>query len=147
MTIKNTLQSLAQASEQRSKMGRLREALTDIEAAKKAGVSNAKIVEALNAEHGLNLTVKTFETMLYRLRKASLNDGSTVTDNRVQPQEIEAEKTPVLTSVEAPKNTLESVSQNDEVEAYISPKKRREDYANSFISNDANPLLNKPTKE
>lgn len=140
MTIKNTLQSLAQAGENRSKMGRLREVLPDIEAAKNAGVSNAKIVEALNAKHDLQLNVKTFEMMLYRLRKES---SERLSERRQVAEPVKTQQ-PVSTAskpVEAPKKEPESVSNNDEVEAYISPKKRREQNANRFITNEDNPLL------
>lgn len=62
------LLALAKESAGRSKTARLREILGEIETAQQAGVSNARIVETLNAQ-GFDLTLKTFETMLYRIRK------------------------------------------------------------------------------
>lgn len=62
------LLALAKESAGRTKMARLREILGEIEMAQQAGVSNARIVETLNAQ-GFDLTLKTFETMLYRIRK------------------------------------------------------------------------------
>ncbi len=61
------LRELAQGSENRSKIGRLRSVYAEVLEAQNAGVSNRKIVETLNSE-GFNLTLKTFETMLYRIR-------------------------------------------------------------------------------
>lgn len=62
------LKAVAEQSENRSKIGRLRGVLKEVEDAQKAGVKNSKIVETLNA-NGFELTIKTFETMLYRIRK------------------------------------------------------------------------------
>lgn len=62
------LLALAKEDAGRTKTARLREMLSAIEATKRAGVSNARIVETLNAQ-GFDLTLKTFETMLYRIRK------------------------------------------------------------------------------
>ncbi len=61
------LQKLAQGREHRSKIGRLRSVFLEVQEAQAAGVSNRKIVDELN-EQGFGLTLKTFETMLYRIR-------------------------------------------------------------------------------
>lgn len=63
------LLSLAKEGKGRTKTARLREILGEIETAQQAGVSNARIVETLNAQGFDDLTLKTFETMLYRIRK------------------------------------------------------------------------------
>jgi len=72
------LRELAQGSEHRSKIGRLRSVYVEVLEAQRAGVSNSKIVETLNAQ-GFGLTLKTFETMLYRIRqeqaKQTVNAG------------------------------------------------------------------------
>lgn len=62
------LLALAKEGAGRTKTARLREILGEIETAQQAGVSNARIVETLNAQ-AFDLTLKTFETMLYRIRK------------------------------------------------------------------------------
>jgi len=59
---------VAAVDSKRSKIGRLREVFEDVVAAQFAGVSNTKIVETLKSQ-GLNLDLKSFETMMYRLRK------------------------------------------------------------------------------
>lgn len=62
-----TLRALVLNSKERTKTGRLRELLNEIERTKKAGISNRSVVEALN-QHGLDLTLKTFESILHRIR-------------------------------------------------------------------------------
>lgn len=52
----------------RSKIGRLRSVFTEIEELQVKGFSNQAIVDKLNTL-GYELTLKTFETMLYRIRK------------------------------------------------------------------------------
>lgn len=52
----------------RTKIGQLREIFEQIELAQQAGVKNTKIVETLYHQ-GLTLTLKSFEMMLYRIRK------------------------------------------------------------------------------
>lgn len=52
----------------RSKVGRLRSVFREIEELQVKGFSNQAIVDKLN-EVGYGLTLKTFETMLYRIRK------------------------------------------------------------------------------
>lgn len=89
-SIAAALKALATDSLSRSKIGRMRELLSDIEAAQNAGVSNAKIVETLNAQN-FEITLKVFETMLYRLRK---EQGKTRKSN----QEVKIEKKPEATT-------------------------------------------------
>lgn len=100
------LLELAKGTEKRSKIGRLRGVYDEIETAQKAGVSNSAIVETLN-KSGFELTLKTFETMLYRIRKEKKEEGSseskqttkqpaiTTEDNQTKPVNINNEaKTP-----------------------------------------------------
>lgn len=72
------LRALAANTENRSKIGRLRGIYAEVEATQRAGVSNSKIVETLNAQ-GFDLTLKTFETMLYRIRKERAEAAPTTT--------------------------------------------------------------------
>lgn len=62
------LRALSQGSEHRSKIGRMRSIFEEIEAAQRAGVSNSAILKTLN-DQGYNLSLKSFETMIYRIRK------------------------------------------------------------------------------
>ena len=62
------LVGLAREMTNRTKIGQLREIFEQIELAQQAGVKNTKIVETLYHQ-GLTLTLKSFEMMLYRIRK------------------------------------------------------------------------------
>lgn len=101
-SIAEALRALASDSESRSKISRMRELYPDIEAAQKAGVTNSKIVETLNSQ-GLDVTLKTFETMLYRLRKEL---GKT----RKTAQEVKSEIPPA--SAPAPEASAADTAQN-----------------------------------
>lgn len=56
------------AGAKRTKTGRLRELLPEIERARELGISHAEILERLNAL-GLDLTYKTYTESLYRIRR------------------------------------------------------------------------------
>lgn len=66
-SITDALLALANEMTNRSKIAQLREVFAHIEVAQRAGVKNAKIVETLN-DQGFDLTVKSFEMMLHRIR-------------------------------------------------------------------------------
>ncbi|MBU9694291.1 hypothetical protein KTF23_31190 [Burkholderia multivorans] len=66
--LRTALQTLVNDASARSKIARLRELLPAIEDAKRAGVRHQAIVDALN-QHGFALSLKSFEMMLYRLRR------------------------------------------------------------------------------
>ncbi|EDW8942669.1 hypothetical protein A4O59_004296 [Salmonella enterica subsp. enterica] len=65
---KNLFEALLAKNVTRSKTGRIRERFAEIEEAQQQGIRNIDIVNALNAE-GLDLTLKTFENILHRIRK------------------------------------------------------------------------------
>lgn len=67
-TASAALLALASNGEHRTKTGKLRELLPEIEAAQAAGNTNKVIVETLNAQ-GFEITLKSFPTMLHRARK------------------------------------------------------------------------------
>lgn len=62
------LRALASDDTGRSKAARLRDVIDDVEAALAAGVSRASVVEELT-NHGLEMTLATFETTLKRIRQ------------------------------------------------------------------------------
>lgn len=63
------LEELADGQDKRSKAGQLRALYDQVVKAQQAGVSNADIVAKLK-DKGLDLTIKSFETMMYRIRKS-----------------------------------------------------------------------------
>jgi hypothetical protein len=66
-TISERLRALASDDKKRTKAARLRDVIDDVEAALAAGVSRAAVVDELKANN-LELTMRTFETMLRRIR-------------------------------------------------------------------------------
>lgn len=120
------LRALAQGSENRSKIARLRDVLAEIENAQRSGVSNSKIVETLNGQ-GFGLTVKTFGTMLFRLRQERAKQTTTA---------------PAAPSVKSRTEEQEQMGQAEDLS--LTPKERRERRADQFIKTEAqssNPLL------
>lgn len=77
-SVADALLALTSEMANRSKIAQLREVFQHIEEAQRAGVKNARIVETLNAL-GFKLDLKSFEMMLYRIRKqrkADLREGT-----------------------------------------------------------------------
>lgn len=66
--IAQRLRELAYDDKKRSKAARLRDVINDVEEALAAGVPQATVVEEL-ANHGLELTHKSFKNALYRIRQ------------------------------------------------------------------------------
>lgn len=74
--IESVLRQLATSDESRSETARLRDIFDSVEAAQRAGVSRAKILEALHGK-GFTLTLKSFESALYRIRKQKAKTPAT----------------------------------------------------------------------
>ncbi|MDD5581331.1 MAG: hypothetical protein PHY16_18940 [Methylobacter sp.] len=66
--IVDELRALATSSEKRPDTARLRDIFNDIEATLTAGVSRADVHKTLQ-KHGFTMTLRGFETALYRIRK------------------------------------------------------------------------------
>lgn len=67
-SVADVLRALATGDKGRSETARLRDIVDEIEAALAAGVSRAAVLETLNAQ-GFTMTLKSFESALYRIRK------------------------------------------------------------------------------
>ena len=67
-SVADVLRALATGDKSRSETARLRDIVDEVEAALSAGVSRAAVLEALNAQ-GFTMTLKSFESALYRIRK------------------------------------------------------------------------------
>ena len=75
--LSNQLRSLASdATSKRSKAARLLDVVDDVEAALAAGVRRSAVVEKL-AEHGLEMTLSTFDSSLRRIRQKRVNKSVT----------------------------------------------------------------------
>ena len=67
-SVADVLRALDTGDKSRSETARLRDIVDEVEAALAAGVSRAAVLEALNAQ-GFTMTLKSFESALYRIRK------------------------------------------------------------------------------
>lgn len=67
-SVADVLRALATGDKSRSETARLRDIVNEVEAALAAGVSRVAVLEALNAQ-GFTMTLKSFESALYRIRK------------------------------------------------------------------------------
>lgn len=81
--LKTALLELAQESDKRSVTARVAEHFAEIEAALNAGVQRTAVLETL-ALHGISLSLKNFDNILYRLRKKQLVDPSN-NENAIPP--------------------------------------------------------------
>ncbi|MEQ7770327.1 hypothetical protein [Xanthomonas hortorum] len=64
----DVLRELAKGDKSRSETARLRDVIDEVEAAITAGVSRSAVLEALHGQ-GFTMTLKSFESALYRIRK------------------------------------------------------------------------------
>jgi hypothetical protein len=75
IAVAQSLRALAADNKGRSKTARLRDVLDDVEAALAAGVPRSAVLQTL-AQHGLDMTLATFETTLRRLRRKRAGPGT-----------------------------------------------------------------------
>ncbi|HHU9433225.1 TPA: hypothetical protein ACUK7H_004914 [Escherichia coli] len=67
-SVADVLRELAKGDKSRSETARLRDVIDEVEAALAAGVSRSAVLEALHGQ-GFTMTLKSFESALYRIRK------------------------------------------------------------------------------
>lgn len=143
-SIADALSDLARDMANRSKIAQLREVFQHIEEAQRAGIKNERIVRTLNAK-GFALTVKSFEMMLYRIRKQrsqpkhELKSMTTFLDSHHPPtstNQIGTEKSP-------PKE--DNLVSNELLG--MDDKQRRERVADQFIKSESTHPLIKQIKD
>lgn len=133
------LQALAQSdASARTKMGRLRQLLPEIDAAQAAGISHEQILAALN-KRGFELKMGAYSTMLWRIRN-SKGKGDAAMPRPVPAAKAAAESTPGKEVVHSPPRP-ESEDTDEEVSDAVETKKRRDARARQFITDSGNPLL------
>lgn len=71
--VAEALRSLAKGDKARSETARLRDVIDEVEKALAAGVSRTAILDTLKAQ-GFTMSLKGFDTALYRIRKSRKND-------------------------------------------------------------------------
>lgn len=73
-SVADVLRGLAEGDKARSETARLRDVFEEVEAALDAGVSRAAVLEALHS-NGFTMTLKSFESALYRIRRQRKKEG------------------------------------------------------------------------
>lgn len=131
-SVADVLRALATGDKARSETARLRDVFDEVEAALSAGVSRAAVLDALH-DQGFTMTLKSFESALYRIRKQREKTGQRSTPSN-QPE-------PAAAKPEETNTALDDL-------AGLDTKQRREKVADKFIkSENTNPLLKNLLKE
>ena len=116
----------------RTKIGRLRQLLPEIDALQEAGVSHAKILEVLNTR-GFELTMSAYSVMLWRIRNPKAKQKFDA--KPIEQQTQHAIEAPPVERVDPPSITPDINETTDEA------RRRREQKANRFINPNSNNLL------
>jgi hypothetical protein len=137
--VANALRALAADDKKRTETARLRDVFPDIEAAFEAGVSRADILQTLH-DQGFKMTMKSFESALYRLRKVTPKATKREAPVAQRFGEKVAETQAALPQSITPKD-VDSPLGSDEF-AGLTPAQRREKVADMYIKpDDTNPLV------
>jgi hypothetical protein len=141
-SIADALRALATDDKSRPETARLRDVINEVEAALEAGVSRASILEALHKE-GFTMTLKSFESALYRIRKKRKKKSET--GNQENPGRF-------VTNISDPGRPIEQAAKTESQEntdsleplKEMDAKQRREATADLYIKKDVtNPLFRK----
>ena len=142
-SVADVLRALATGDKARSETSRLRDVVDEVEAALSAGVSRVAILEALHGQ-GFAMTLKSFESALYRIRKQRGSTGQQTAQPAPLPPVTPAAPTTAPASVSAPAEAAPEVSEpagRDDL-AGLTKKQKRERIADEWIKPEAtNPLL------
>ncbi len=144
-TIIQELEALVTDETIRSKAARLRDIIDTVEAILAAGVTRASVVKKLS-EHGIEMTLGTFNTELQRIRKKRGKPSASPSN----PSKSEPNKAKASTLQESPKN--EEAEQEPEKDydelAGLSARERRERSIAQFTSEKrTNPVYEMLTKD
>jgi hypothetical protein len=82
------LQALAQNSASRSETARLKDVFDSVEQAIKAGVSRQAVLDTLRGQ-GFTMTLKSFESALYRIRKQRAKQAQPAAPQNASTQTLE----------------------------------------------------------
>ena len=132
-SVSDVLRELAKSDKNRSETARLREVIS-VEAALSAGVSRSAVLEALHGQ-GFTMTMKSFESALYRIRKQC---GKGAKRNQSAPVPA-----PLHQGDDLPPSGPESSEESGQ----LTMRQRGEAVADKYMTASANPLLGKITKE
>jgi uncharacterized membrane protein YukC len=138
-TIIQELEALVTDETIRSKAARLRDIIDTVEAILAAGVPRASVVKKLS-EHGLEMTLGTFNTELQRIRKKRGKPSASPSNS----SKSEPNKAKASTVQESPKNEKTEQEQEndyDELAGLSAREKRERRIAQFFDETPENPLL------
>jgi len=124
------------SDDNRSDTARLRDIFEDVEVALSAGVTHAALVAALNAE-GFALSVRSFQSALYRLRATNATQQATAPAAPARPQAtVQARARPLDTPTTDPTDL-------DPGAAPLTKKQQRELAADQWITPQPNRIINR----
>lgn len=121
-SVADVLRALAIGDKSRSETARLRDIVDEVEAALAAGVSRAAVLEALNAQ-GFTMTLKSFESALYRIRKKRTQPAKPAANRSAAQAEREAA---ALAAAQAPQEPAGEPKMRITNPADIRKSRRRE---------------------
>lgn len=102
-SVADVLRELAKGDKSRSETARLRDVIDEVEAALAAGVSRSAVLDALHGQ-GFTMTLKSFESALYRIRKQR-GQGTAGIPAAPVPAPLGHDQTPGETAPAAPAAT------------------------------------------
>jgi hypothetical protein len=143
-SVADALRELAQSNENRSETARLRDVFPEVEAALAAGVSRSAVLDALRAQ-GFTMTLKSFESALYRIRRRQKGKAGTPGQPPAGPRnpgdQVRPESAPA--SETAPHD---GPADDPEETGHLTMKQQNERFADRFMARSStNPLLKKLT--
>lgn len=141
-TLAEALRALAAGEKHRSETARLRDVFDEVENALNAGVSRVAVLDALHAQ-GFSLTLKSFESALYRIRQKRrlAQEAKIAAVASTCPPSSNTGGDQGYSSGEAQSRSL-----SDDDPDRQSKKQRREDLADKFITPTAKNQLLKGLK-
>lgn len=147
-SVADVLRALATGDKARSETARLRDVVDSVESALSAGVSRVAILDALHGQ-GFTMTLKSFESALYRIRKQREKAGQKIAQPAPLPYASAAVIQSAPVSVSQPEEVAPVGSEpvGDDLSG-LDKKQRRERLADQFIKPESsNPLLKKLKKD
>lgn len=147
-SVVEALRALAASNSKRSETSRLRAVLPEIEIAFAAGISRESMLETLRAQ-GFKLSLKTFDTVIWRLRKERDSGESKRSRTAGIPAAITLSPTASPQGL-TPKEGQEEqgAASNADDDLPLTPQAKRERRASQFIKSDTtNPLLRRLQKD
>lgn len=117
-SIVDALRALATSSETRPETARLRDIFNDVEAALAVGVSRAEVHKTLQ-KYGFKMTLRGFETALYRIRKQRKQKGGQILNQPTRENATAATQPDSLPEAENAQNQGEE--EQDNIQTIFNP--------------------------